>query len=108
MVNHYYRELIAPFWPPERRYVEDGYATIPFPFAEIDPPEFAMEISWNLEQLKGYFSTWSATREYVKQKGSDPLALIADELAVAWGDPCKTLRVKWPLALRVGRVEPQS
>jgi hypothetical protein len=106
VVNHFYHKLIAPFWPPERRYVDEGYATIPFPFEEIIAPAFAMEMEWNLEHLQGYLGTWSAVREYEKQQGEDPLALIADELAAAWGDPERKLRIKWPLSLRVGHMDP--
>lgn len=106
VVDRFYYEIIAPFWPPERRYVDERYATIPFPFPEIPAPAFAMEADWELEQLLGYLGTWSAVKEYERQKGNDPLALIADELGSAWGDPRQQQRIGWPLSLRVGRVGP--
>jgi SAM-dependent methyltransferase len=107
VVNRFYHEVIAPYWPPERHYVDEGYATIPFPFPEIIAPAFAMEVDWNMEHLMGYLGTWSAVKEYEKQLGSDPLALIADELAAAWGDPQQGRGIRWPLTLRVGRITPQ-
>jgi len=107
VVDRFYYDLIAPHWPPERRYVDEGYATIPFPFPEIMAPTFAMAADWNLAHLTGYLSTWSAIKEYEKRQGNNPLALIGDELAAAWGDPLQERRISWPLALRVGRITAQ-
>ncbi|MBI2353785.1 MAG: class I SAM-dependent methyltransferase [Deltaproteobacteria bacterium] len=105
-VSRFYHEIIGPCWPPERRYVDEHYATIPFPFQEIVSPPFAMEIDWNLEHLMGYLGTWSAVKEYERRNGSDPLALIAGELRSAWGDPRQERRISWPLSIRVGRIAP--
>lgn len=105
IISRFYHETIAPFWPPERRYVDEGYRSIPFPFPEINAPSFAMEVTWSLEHLLGYLGTWSAVKEYERINGSNPLALIGEELVAAWGDPTRERPVSWPLALRVGRVE---
>lgn len=104
IVSRFYHDLIGPYWPAERRYVDEGYATIPFPFPEITAPAFAMAAEWNLEHLLGYFGTWSAVKEYEKRNGADPLQLIEAELAAAWGDPAAARSITWPLALRVGRI----
>jgi len=106
IVSRFYHEIIAPYWPPERRYVDDHYATIRFPFPEIIAPGFTMEIQWDLEYLTGYLGTWSAVKEYRQQQGNDPLAIIAGELAAAWGVPSGERSVTWPLTLRVGRIAP--
>jgi SAM-dependent methyltransferase len=105
VVSRFYHELIGPYWPPERRYVDEHYTTIPFPFAEIAAPPLAMEMTWNLEHLLGYLGTWSAVKEYERRQGQNPLALIAEELSAAWGDPEEARRISWPLSLRVGRIE---
>lgn len=104
VVSRFYHDLIGPYWPPERHYVDEQYTTIPFPFAEITAPPFAMEMEWNLEHLLGYLGTWSAVKEYERSVGHNPLALIAEELATAWGDPSQARPISWPLSLRVGRV----
>ncbi|RII31746.1 MAG: SAM-dependent methyltransferase [Geobacter sp.] len=108
VIDRFYYELIAPYWPAERHYVDEHYATIPFPFPEISAPAFAMEAEWDLEHLLGYFSTWSAVGEYEKRLGSSPLALIDKELRAAWGDPHRLRPISWPLALRVGTVALQT
>jgi len=108
VVSRFYHDLIGPCWPPERRYVDEGYATIPFPFPEITAPSFAMTAEWNLEHLLGYFRTWSAVKEYEKRNGADPLQLIGADLAAAWGDSAAARSITWPLSLRVGRVGGRS
>jgi len=103
LVQDYYSKVVGPYWPPERALVEDGYRSITFPFAEITPPLFSMEAFWTLEQLLGYFSTWSATNRFIKAKGFNPLIALGAELEKVWGDKNMPRRVEWPLALRVGR-----
>jgi len=102
LVQRLYGDIVGPFWPPERHYLEEEYRTLPFPLREIDPPSFTMQTEWNLAQLVGYLGTWSAVQRYRKRHDSDPLLLIGDELQRAWGEPQKTRKVTWPLYLRVG------
>jgi ubiquinone/menaquinone biosynthesis C-methylase UbiE len=104
IVHRLYADIVGDYWPPERRIVEEGYRTLPFPFAELASPEFQMVHSWDLEHLIGYFGSWSSTQRYRKQNGEDPVALIADDLKAAWGDPQRTRDVVWPLNVRAGRV----
>jgi SAM-dependent methyltransferase len=104
VVSRFYHDLIGPYWPPERHYVDEHYTTVPFSFAGIAAPPFAMETEWELEHLVGYLGTWSAVKEYERKLGVDPLKLIAEDLAAAWGDPRRVRRISWPLALLVGRV----
>jgi ubiquinone/menaquinone biosynthesis C-methylase UbiE len=103
LVQDYYSNTVGPYWPPERRLVEEGYRTIPFPFAEITPPAFRMETRWTLEQMLGYFSTWSATNRFMKDTGRNPLEPLSEKLAKVWGDADSSRLIVWPLSLRVGR-----
>src|SRR5690606_28435626 len=48
VVNAFY-ESLDEFWPPERALVESGYRTIPFPFDEIEVPEFRLDCHWEAE-----------------------------------------------------------
>lgn len=99
-----YRDVVGPYWPAERSIVETGYGALEFPFDEIRAPAFSMEKLWSLADLVGYIRTWSATRRYVEATGQDPLALVAAELAGAWGEPHAPRTIRWDLDLRVGRV----
>ena len=104
IVRRLYSDIVGPYWPPERKIVEEGYRTLPFPFDELAPPRFEMVHSWTLEHVLGYLASWSSTQRYRKQVGEDPLALIADDLSAAWGDPEHVRDVVWPLNVRVGRI----
>lgn len=100
-----YRDIVGSYWPPERRHVDAGYRTLPFPFAEFAPPQFAMTADWDFDQLIGYLSTWSSVKEYKTKNGEDPVALVAVELSEAWGDKEQTRSVAWPLLIRAGRID---
>lgn len=99
-----YDDILGPHWPAERRHVENGYAELPFPFAPIAAPAFAMRCEWTLPQYLAYLRTWSATQRYLRTTGHDAVTLIEEEMAAAWGEPQRVRTVEWPLGLRVGRV----
>ena len=104
IVQHYYKDVIGPFWPPERRYIDEEYRTVPFPFAEIPAPAFQMQAEWNLNDFTGYLRTWSATQRFQKQLAQDPLDVIYSLLAKAWGPVDARLAIRWPIYLRLGSV----
>lgn len=103
-VQKFYYEIVGPYWPPERRHVEDGYRSLPFPFREIPFPSLSMEVSWTLADLRGYISTWSATKAAEKALGMDTVMQFEAQVRECWGDPQTPRRVEWPLSLRIGRV----
>lgn len=101
IVEDFYRNVVGPYWPRERRHVEEGYRNLPFPFDELTAPRFALETRWTAEQALGYLGTWSAVQRYRAACGRDPLALVAPRLREAWGTG--GLLLTWPLHLRAGR-----
>jgi SAM-dependent methyltransferase len=104
-VQHFYWETIARYWPPERRHVEDGYRSLPFPFRETALPELDMEAFWSVEELLGYVRTWSAVGAAQKALGADPVTPFEAELRDLWGEVELRRRVHWPLSVRAGRVD---
>jgi SAM-dependent methyltransferase len=102
-VDHLATEIAGSYWPPERRWVDEEYRTIPFPFPEVEAPSLTHEESWNLEQLILYLRTWSACVRYEKATGEDPLARVYEELLAAWGDPETVHTVYWPIFLRASQ-----
>lgn len=105
VVHRFYKEIVGPYWPPERALVEQGYAALEFPFSEIEPPALRLERLWDLPAVTGYLRTWSATQRYEAALGHDPLELIREELAAAWGPPERVRAFAWDLDLRIGRKE---
>jgi SAM-dependent methyltransferase len=103
IVDELHHATLGPDWPPERQHVLDRYRELPFPFRPISAPPFEMRAEWNLHQYLAYLSSWSAAQRYLKRTGQDPVAMIADAMREAWGDPDIALTVEWPLLLLVGR-----
>jgi SAM-dependent methyltransferase len=103
LIDRLSQQIVGTYWPPERRWVDERYRTIPFPFAEVAAPSLEIEAHWDLGQLLHYFGTWSSVRRYQAATGRDPVKLLQDELAAAWGDPAAVRRIAWPLFLRAGR-----
>ena len=106
IVQHYYGNIVGSCWPPERRYIDEKYLTVPFPLVELPAPEFIMKADWNLNNLIGYLGTWSATQRYQDKNGHDPLELIRGKLAETWYPAEKRLTVQWPVYMRLGTVTP--
>src|SRR5688572_19673549 len=97
----FYDQVVGPYWPPERKHVEANYQTLAFPFEEMPHPDFRLEFHWNLEQLAGYVSSWSATARYRDALGRDPVPLLRESLAAAWPAGA-AVRVQMPIVLRAG------
>lgn len=96
--------LLGPYWNPQRRWVDEGYRTIPFPFPELEMPDFELRMRWSLSQLGGYLGSWSAVARYRRIRGVDPVAPFLERIVKLWGSPTETRDVVWPLALRAGRI----
>ena len=101
IVNHYYSDVVGPYWPAERVLVEK-FEELPFAFDQIAAPPFEMVAKWKAEHLLGYLRTWSATQRFMMAEKRDPLNEVEGELRAAWGTA--TRQVIWPLTVRAGRV----
>lgn len=111
VVRRFYTEIVGPFWPPGRQYIDEGYVTIPFPFEEIRPtPRFECRAEWTPTEYVDYLRSWSAVQRYMEDRGSDPLEVIEEKFMTAWKhsesarnvtDERRTVR--WPIHVRVGR-----
>jgi len=106
VIEHLYTDIVGSYWPPERRFIEEQYRTLPLPFPAISAPPFAMTADWSLNDLIGYLRTWSAVQAYRREKGADPLEDVAGDLHATWGPAESIRRIDWPLYFHVGRIEP--
>lgn len=103
IVQRFYHEDVAHYWPPERRHVETAYRDLDFPFRRISAPIFTMKVRWNLGQLLGYFRSWSATARFIKVNDFDPVERINQKLLACWGDPNQVRTIEWPLVILLGK-----
>lgn len=100
----FYRDEIGPWWPPERKLVDTGYATIDFPFEELSPPALEIRLEWRLPEFLGYLLTWSAVRRAREAGREDVLARFADDISAAWGGEQTRRPITWPIHMRLGRL----
>ncbi|NMH29222.1 class I SAM-dependent methyltransferase [Flavobacterium silvaticum] len=101
ILKHFYNDIIGPYWDKERKYIDENYETIPFPFDEIKVQHFSADYEWSFAQLTGYLDSWSAVAHYKKKVGIDPVDLIRHELALVW--ELSDRKVHFPLLLRIGK-----
>jgi ubiquinone/menaquinone biosynthesis C-methylase UbiE len=100
VLDAFYRDVAGPYWDRERRYIDEQYRTIPFPYTDLATPSFAIEAEWSFRQLIGYLGTWSAVKHYQKANGEDPVAGVAAGLKKNWGDDA-VKKARFPIFLRV-------
>jgi SAM-dependent methyltransferase len=104
VIAHLYEDILGTYWSPERKLVDEGYASLALPFASVEAPAFEMRVEWNLSQLLAYLTSWSAAQKYLKATGDDAVASVTEALAAAWHEPERVRPVRWTLAVRAGRV----
>lgn len=103
-IREFHEVTVGPYWPPERRLVDESYRGIEIPIDETEAPRFSIEAELTLPALLGYIGTWSAVARYREAHRLDPVEPLGEELARAWGDPDTPQVVRWPLFVRAGRV----
>lgn len=102
LLDKYFDTIIEPYWPEERRLVENTYADITFPFEEVSAPHFPMRTKWTLDEVLGYLETWSASRRYREHSDAFATDQIREELTRLWGDEVRRVAT-WPLATFIRR-----
>jgi SAM-dependent methyltransferase len=102
VIDNFYTRITDPYWDEERKYVDDNYQTIPFPFREIKAPSFVIEHAWEFDELAGYLNTWSAVQHYIEKNNANPVNRILDDLRKSWGSALKK-KVTFPVFMRIGR-----
>ena len=104
LFEHFYSEIVGPYWDDARKMVEDHYANLSFPFKQIPCPEFIIEDHWTLDRFAGYLSSWSATRTYVRVHGIDPVPEFRSKLSSFWREN-EVKRVTFPVFMKLGVIE---
>lgn len=103
VIADFYDNVIGKYWDKERKYIDDNYKTIPFPFDEIQTPNFINTQYWILEHLIGYLNTWSAVKHFIKQNNYNPIDKLQKDIEQIWNNE-QTRQVHFPLLLRIGRI----
>lgn len=105
-LQHFYADIVGPYWPAEKALVENGYRDLVLPFEHLEAPCFAMDVVWSLERVLGYCASWSASARYRAALGRDPIDQLRPALAAAWGEPDSPRSLHWPLTVKASRLGP--
>ena len=103
IISDFYDNVIGRYWDKERKYIDENYKTIPFPFDELQKPNLAITQHWTLEHLIGYLQTWSAVKHFIKQNDYNPVEKLKTEFEKLW-DNEQIKKVSFPLLVRTGRI----
>lgn len=104
ILSSFYTKILGDYWHKERKQIDEEYKSIPFPFYDCKTLEFQMKTEWSSDQYLGYIGTWSAVQNYYHLNGKNPLELVQEPIAKAWGAE-KNLEITWPLFMKTGRVK---
>ncbi|HEV8537697.1 MAG TPA: class I SAM-dependent methyltransferase, partial [Bacteroidota bacterium] len=76
IIDDLYHNTLGSYWDPERKFVDENYESIPFPFNEIEAPRLQITASWRFEQVIGYLNSWSSVQNYIKQHLRNPVDAV--------------------------------
>ena len=103
LVDHFYKNIIGSYWDVERRLIDEAYATIPFPFEELNIDRiFSIQLEWNRIQFEGYLNTWSSVQKYFLKNKINAVDDLMVEICSVWKED-EVKQVTFPLFLRCGR-----
>ncbi|BCA96676.1 methyltransferase [Legionella antarctica] len=98
IINTFYTEITAPYWAPERKYIDSQYQDISIPFSKLKTPSFNIKKYLSKEELIAYFSTWSSVNTLMKETGLSLidtwLRLQLEQLTLP-----KIIECQWPITL---------
>jgi len=102
LTEDFHYNILHNYWDDERKYVDDEYRNIPFPFKRIDTPVFKIEYRWTIEELEGYLNTWSGLRKFTSENSSNPLPELMKRIKSHWKET--QMRVHFPIHLLMGKI----
>lgn len=102
ITQKFYKEILVGCWDYERKYVDEHYSTIPFPYEETECPRFNMKYQWTISQLEGFLNTWSALQKFIIINEYNPVNKLISEIEPYWSK--EKMTINFPIYLRMGRV----
>ncbi len=103
ILNHFYTNVIGPYWDKERKHIDTAYQSIPFPFNLIPSPQLFMEYEWTLEHFIKYLETWSGYQNFIQVNNYNPIGCsMLQDLQEYWNKD-ETKKIKFPLFIKLGR-----
>ena len=105
-IDHFYHEVVGPYWDKERKHIDNRYEDISFPFDEIElSKNYYISKKFTLEEFGGYLSTWSAVKRYIESKDQDPVQPLIESIRKEWQKLGDQLGANMPLFTKIGKVK---
>lgn len=98
-----YKEILGSYWDKERKHVDQNYRTIPFPFDEKKCPVFHLKFEWTLDELAGYFNSWSAVSKFISINKFNPVEEIIERIRPFFIEPKK--QIDFAVTMRLGIIK---
>lgn len=102
-LNNFYFKTLWPFWKNNNKLIWNDYRDLDFPFSEITAPKIDLKVNWSLDDLMGYFKTWSSTQLFIEKHQADPTLELHEKILPFWGESSDVKSLKWNLVFRVGK-----
>jgi hypothetical protein len=93
---------LGAYWDYERKYVDDNYTTLSFPFEEIQTPGFEIQLEWTLNELEGYINSWSALQKFIETNQFNPLDELIKQIQPYWEK--EKMKIVFPVSMRMGQI----
>lgn len=103
LLDRFHDFAFGKYFSENRKYFDERYQTLPFPFEEIDCPGFESKYRWGIGDVEGYLNSWSAVQKFKSDDGFNPVDDFIEELASYWPEK-EEKEVTFPVFLRLGRV----
>ena len=99
LIDHFYTQIVGPYWDKERTHVDEHYQNIHLDMKEINTDkDFVIEVEWTLETFIGYLNTWSSVRKYIRAQEKNPVEWMYHETKETW-EKDKVYKVRFPVFL---------
>ncbi len=104
-IEHFYREVVGPYWDGERAHIDSAYANIIFNLtSKTDLGSYRIEKAMNMQSLHGYLTSWSSVQNYMRRHGNNPVDALLQTLGRYWKE--KEVKVaQFPVFGTMGRIE---
>ena len=103
MIQNFYHNITGKYWDAERRHLDEGYQTVPFPFEALKTPHLSMVFKWQRDELEGYLNSWSSIQHFKKANGYNPIPNLMLDLEAFWGE-FERKSLYFPVFMKIGKV----
>lgn len=101
IIHQFYENLFSKYFSEVRRHINKEYQTIPFPFEEIPAPSFTIRLEWTIDELAGFFASWSTVQKTKTEEGYNPATEVLEKIKDKLPEN-SPFEVVFPIFLRLG------